>query len=187
MNFSLNTRRALIWATNPYPSNGQTSKVKCAPLRKQAKIDEDILIKEIRNAKTKGTGAMGEKITWDVCERLGKNPRKPIKFDNHLRPDIETDDAIIEVKTRSWCTTGTVGEKLFAVPYKYCDLPELYGKPLWIVCVAYQEWEAKAGNTVVFDDIKSPSTNQQKMLDLWKSMDIHYVKFSDLVRELPDR
>ena len=46
---------------------------------------------------------------------------------------------MVEVKSRSWCTTGTAGEKV-RVPYKYADIPNLYNKPLMIVCVAYQEW-----------------------------------------------
>ena len=58
-----------------------------------------------------------------------------------VHPDWETEDAIWEVKTRNWSVPGTAGEKILGVPYKYSDVPELYGKPLKIVCVAYQEWE----------------------------------------------
>ena len=45
------------------------------------------------------------------------------------------------MKTHTWCTTGTAGEKILGVPFKYSELPRLYGKPLKIICVAYQERE----------------------------------------------
>ena len=42
---------------------------------------------------------------------------------------------------------GNSREKVFGTMYKYSDLPQIYGKPLYIVCVAYQEWELSYGNT----------------------------------------
>ena len=96
-------------------------------------------------------------------------------------PDWETDKYIYEVKTRNWTTSGTAGEKVLGVMYKYSEIPELYGKPLKIVCVAYQEHELTYGNTKIFGEVCS---SKKKFLDLAKSMDIEYIKFSDLVSQI---
>ena len=85
------------------------------------------------------------------------------------------------MKTRSWTTSGTAGEKVFGVPYKYAEIPKLYGKPLKIVCVAYQECELMHGKTRVFgDDI---STEKKEMLAFWKERNIEFVKFSDIINK----
>ena len=94
---------------------------------------------------------------------------------------METDDAIWEVKTRNWNTPGTAGEKVLGVPYKYSDIPRLYGKPLKIVLVAYQEHEFIYGHTKLFGDI---SPDKQKMLNFWKEMGIEYVKCTDLLKDI---
>ena len=65
--------------------------------------------------------------------------------------------------------------------YKYSEIPELYGKPLKIICVAYQEYELTYGNTKIFGELCS---SKQKFLKLAKDMEIEYVKFSDLVSQI---
>ena len=65
--------------------------------------------------------------------------------------------------------------------YKYASVPRLYGKPLKIVCVGYQQWELENGNTKIFKEVQP---EQQAFLDLAKSLNIEYVKFSDLVAQL---
>ena len=102
---------------------------------------------------------------------------------NGVKPDWETHDHIIEVKTRNWTTKGTAGEKVLGVPYKYSDVPVLYGKPLLIICVAYEEWELthipkyKIFGTGISD-------TKKRQLELWKDMGIHYVPFSKLYKDL---
>lgn len=108
---------------------------------------------------------------------------KPKKIKG-LEPDWETPDYIIEVKTRNWTTSGTAGEKVFGVPYKYADVPDLYGKPLLIILVAYQEWECtNIDKYKIFGNNISP--NKQKQLDLWRELGIHFVPFSKLYKD-PD-
>ena len=86
-------------------------------------------------------------------------------------PDIETDDFVYEVKGQRYFMGGTASEKVLGVPYKYADIPEIYGKPLKIVCVAYQEWISSYGKNGqrVFGDIES--SNRRSQLDLWKSQE----------------
>ena len=159
-------------------NEGQTSR----ELWEEAKQDErkwgNDMINAINN--NNWTTRLGEGIVYELLSRLGKNPRYCIQK-RRFKPDWETDDYIIEVKTSNWTVTGTAGEKVLGAPYKYSEIPELYGKPLKIICVAYQEWELTHGPTRVFGDV---SGIKKEALEFWKNKGIEYVKFSDLVAEL---
>jgi hypothetical protein len=127
------------------------------------------------------TTLLGENLVKDVLIMNGENPRKP-ETKNNFRPDWETDDYIYEVKTSSWEVDGTAGEKVLGTWIKYQDIPILYKKPLRIVCVAYQEWELTNGKTNYFGEKVSEKTKQ--VLELCKSWNIEYIKFSDLVKNI---
>jgi len=126
------------------------------------------------------TTLVGEGLVFDVLDLLGENPRKPIPKGGFL-PDWETDDYIYEVKTSNWWVSGTAGEKVLGTFIKYKDIPELYGKPLKIVCVAYQEYELTHGKTKYFGEI---TEKIQQVLKMAKSWNIEYVRFSDLVAKV---
>lgn len=172
------------WAKEPFP-NGITTKItptsehNISKLRNIAKQKEkdwgNKMIGQVSNGNW--TTLLGEKLVYDVLKILGENPRKPIKK-NGYQPDWETDNYIIEVKTRSWTSSGTAGEKVPAVMYKYSDIPELYKKPLKIICVAYQEYEFTNGNTKLFGDV---GKKKRAMLDMAYSWGIEYIKFSELI------
>ncbi len=87
-----------------------------------------------------------------------------------------------EVKTSNWWVSGTAGEKVYGTFIKYQNIPELYGKPLRIVCVANQEEELTTGKTKYFGENITKKT--QQVLDLASSWGIEYVRFSDLVSPL---
>ena len=176
-----NLKEKVDWALNGW-KNGIITKGIDANTREEAKKEEKIWgNKMIGNDKptNQWTTKLGEQLVHDILTRNGKIVKRPKQISGH-KPDWETDEAIWEVKTRNWTTSGTAGEKVLGVPYKYSDVPELYGKPLKIVCVGYQEWELTHGNTRVFGDV---SESKKKLLKMWKSMGIEYVKFSDLVPE----
>jgi hypothetical protein len=124
------------------------------------------------------TTLLGENLVRDILELRGENPRKP-EHKGGFNPDWETDEYIYEVKTSNWWVSGTAGEKVYGTFIKYQDIPELYGKPLRIVCVAYQEEELTNGKTVYFGEKITKKT--QAALDLARSWNIEYVKFSDLI------
>lgn len=130
---------------------------------------------------TQWTTLLGEQLVFDVLQLLGQNPRK-IQKKNGFEPDWETDNYIYEVKTRNWRVSGTAGEKVFGTWIKYQDIPKLYGKPLRIVCVAYQEYELEFGKIKYFGNEVSEKT--QAALDLAKSWGIEYIRFSDLIAPL---
>jgi len=127
------------------------------------------------------TTLLGEGLVRDVLQLRGENPRKPIRKGG-FEPDWETDEYIYEVKTSNWRVDGTAGEKVLGTFIKYQNIPELYGKPLKIVCVANQEEELTNGKTVYFGENITKKT--QEILEIAKSWNIYYIKFSDLVSPL---
>lgn len=124
------------------------------------------------------TTKLGEGLVYDVLQLRGENPRKPLRKGG-FEPDWETDEYIYEVKTSNWWVDGTAGEKVLGTFIKYQDIPELYGKPLRIVCLAKQEEELTNGKTVYFG--KNITKKTQQLLDIATSWKIEYVRFSDLV------
>ena len=124
------------------------------------------------------TTLLGEGLVRDVLQLRGENPIKPVRKGG-FEPDWETDEYIYEVKTSNWWVDGTAGEKVLGTWIKYQDIPELYGKPLKIVCVANQEEELTNGKTIYFGENITKKT--QEVLDLALKWKIEYVKFSDLV------
>tara|TARA_Y100000741_G_C18245607_1_gene555432 strand:+ start:130 stop:756 length:627 start_codon:yes stop_codon:yes gene_type:complete len=126
------------------------------------------------------TTKLGEKLVYDILTLRGENPIEVEKKDG-FKPDWETDEYIYEVKTSSWWVDGTAGEKVLGTWIKYQKIPELYGKPLRIVCVAYQEYELEYGKITYFGKNITPRT--QEILNLAKLWNIEYIKFSDLISD----
>lgn len=144
-------------------------------------------------------GGMGNQWTTQLCQDLVKEAliklgRKNVKSTTSKKstlrpkkysPDLECDDYVYEVKGRSWTTTGTAGEKILGVPLKYGEVPRLYHKPLQIILVGYQEYEAKEG--FAFGDLldKNNQTKELKeSLAFYKEQNIEYVGFTDILKNL---
>lgn len=120
-----------------------------------------------------------------------KNVKNSRKFKSSLRnkwydPDLESDEAVWEVKWRNWTTPGTAWEKILWTPLKYSEIPKLYWKPLKIVLVWYQEWEAKNG-FACWDLVNKSWWRTQEaddILSFYKTKDIEYIAFTDLLEKL---
>lgn len=167
------------WTKEPITEINFTNSSNNKKLKEPAKREKEWgnrMIKQKDN--NQWTTKIGESLVFRILADQGKNPRRCKKKNGYI-PDIETDDAIYEVKTRNWTTSGTAGEKVFGTPLKYSEIPVVYGKPLKIVCVAYQEYEFVHGNTPIFGD-KVRETHR-KFLDFYKSFNIEFVRFSDLI------
>jgi len=132
------------------------------------------------------TTKVGEQILGEILLCLGKHPRRVssrMRGENgkQLVPDFETRDALYECKARTYTTTGTAGEKILGTPWKYSDCHKLYHKPLYIVCMAYQEKEAESD----FCLFNTKSDIRKKMLDFYaKEAGIYYIRFTDLLKQL---
>lgn len=137
------------------------------------------------------TTQLCQNLVMEALIRLGrKNVRKTTSKKSSLRnkkyePDLECDDFVYEVKGRSWCTPGTAGEKILGVPLKYGELPSLYKKPLQVVLVGYQEYEAREG--FAFGDLldKNNQTKELKeSLSFYKEHEIEYIAFTDILKKI---
>ena len=137
-NWSL--KAVIDWALNPYKNGIPTEKISKID-RKKANDNE----KEWGNSMIGDSGngnwttKLGEKAVGEILRLKGETPKrisKACKKDCY-EPDWETEEGVYEVKTRNWTTQGTAGEKVLGTPYKYANIPKLYGKPLKIVCIAY--------------------------------------------------
>jgi hypothetical protein len=174
-----NLKERVDWAlTKPnsiLKKEGETIKKQKEKLKNDEKNWGNLMIGQVNNGQW--TTLLGEHLVRDVLELRGENPRKPVAKGG-FSPDWETDEFMYEVKTSNWWVEGTAGEKVLGTFIKYQSIPKLYGKPLKIICVANQEDELTNGKTKYFGEITKET---QQVLDLAKSWNIEYVKFSDLV------
>jgi hypothetical protein len=167
------------WATTkPYKLVKSATTLKNQ--KKEKMIEEKEWGNKMINQTNNGqwTTLLGERLVYDVLMNKGENPRK-VKRKGGFEPDWETDEYMYEVKTSNWWVDGTAGEKVFGTWIKYQDIPELYGKPLRIVCVARQEDEFEYGKVKYFGEHITNKTKQA--LELAKTWGIEYMRFSDLV------
>ena len=178
-NISKHLEECVTWATTKPQPIEKKEGTTISQQKKDAQDNEKKWGNEIIQQTNNGqwTTLLGEGLVFEVLKLRGENPRKVIRKDG-FEPDWETDEYMYEVKTSNWCVAGTAGEKGYGTFIKYQNIPELYGKPLRIVCVANQEEELTNGKTKYFGE-KTQKT--QQILDLASSWGIEYVKFSDLV------
>ena len=127
------------------------------------------------------TNKFGEHICEEIYTLFGKNISKPVKKENY-QPDSEVDDAIVEAKTGTFHTSGTAGEKILGCPFKYAEIPDLYGKPLKILCMGGAEKVCREsyGN---LPGVKC-SVQKKKFLDFFRENRIEYIGVSDILRSL---
>jgi hypothetical protein len=148
-------------------------------LEKQEKNWGNNIIGQTNNGQW--TTLLGEKLVYDILKLSGENPRV-VGRKGGFEPDWETDNYIYEVKTSNWWVSGTAGEKVLGTWIKYQNIPELYGKPLRIVCVANQEYDLEYGKIKYFGENVSIKTKQ--VLELARTWGIEYIKFSDLAASI---
>lgn len=132
-----------------------------------------------------------QNLVKEALEKLGrKNVKATTSKEASLRkkkydPDLECDDFVYEVKGRSWTTSGTAGEKILGVPLKYGEVPNLYHKPLKIILIGYQEYEAR--HMWQFGDLLDSSNQTEELseaLAYHKKHGVEYIGFTDILKEL---
>jgi hypothetical protein len=124
------------------------------------------------------TNKFGEHIAEEVYTLLGKTVSKPVKK-NHYQPDSEVEDAIVEAKAQTFYTSGTAGEKILGCPFKYAEIPDLYGKPLIILCMGGAEKVCKES----YGNLPGAKCSPQKMkfLEFFRENRIQYIGASDIL------
>jgi len=137
------------------------------------------------------TTKLCEDLVMEGLMKLGRKhvrKTKPIKStlrDKKYHPDLECNKYVYEVKGSNWCVTGTAGEKILGVPLKYGEVPKLFEKPLQIILVGYQEYEAKNG--YAFGNLldgKNQTKELHESLAFYKKHDIEYVGFTDILEKI---
>ena len=127
------------------------------------------------------TNKFGEHIAEEVYTLLGKTVSKPVNK-NHYQPDSEVEDAIVEAKAQTFYTSGTAGEKILGCPFKYAEIPDLYGKPLIILCMGGAEKVCKES----YGNLPGAKCSPQKMkfLEFFRENQIEYKGASDILMSL---
>ena len=127
------------------------------------------------------TNKFGEHLCEEIYLLLGKEFSKPVKKE-HYQPDYEVDDAIVEAKAGTFHTGGTAGEKILGCPFKYAEIPDLYSKPLKILCIGGAEKVCRDqyGNLVG----AKCSAQKKRFLDFFKENRIEYIGATDILQTL---
>lgn len=127
------------------------------------------------------TNKFGEHICEELLMLQGKEVSKPKKKKGN-QPDSEVDDAIWEAKTNTYFTTGTAGEKILGCPFKYAEIPDLYSKPLKILCMGGAEKLCREhyGN---LDGTKC-SIQKKRFLEFFKENRIEYIGATDILKQI---
>lgn len=130
--------------------------------------------------KKQWTNLFGEYLCEEVYVLMKKKVTKPEKKIKH-QPDREIEDAIIEVKTGTYYTEGTAHEKILGCPFKYSDVPKIYGKPLKIFCIGGAEKRCREEYKIMGKDI---SEDKQEFLDFYKKRNIEFVSITDILSSM---
>ena len=127
------------------------------------------------------TNKFGEHLCEEIFTLLGKHVSKPVNK-QHYQPDAEVDDAILEAKAQTFFTSGTAGEKILGSPFKYAEVPQLYGKPLKILCMGGAEKVCREsyGNLPG----EKSSAQKQKILECFREIGIEYIGATDILKSL---
>lgn len=178
----LNQKEVLQWIHNDltflYPQN------ETKPKAKVLKTLEDnwgrSLMKERRpdlNGK-QWSSLLGQYIVEEALYLLlSKNKISTQPQKENFRPDFEVDDAVIEVKTQSYFTTGTAEEKILGCPLKYADIPELFQKPLKIICVGHAEVFIKSY-------LRSTSRKRKSYIEFFKDQGTEFICLTDIFKSV---
>ena len=127
------------------------------------------------------TNKFGEHLCEELYTLLGKVVTKPIKKEN-FQPDSEVDDFILEAKAQTFYTSGTAGEKIPGVPFKYADIPRLYGKGLRILCIGGAEKVCRE----IYGNLPGPkmSAEKKEIIDFYRLKNMEYVGATDIILSL---
>lgn len=127
------------------------------------------------------TNKFGEHVCEEIYSLLGKNGSKPVTKE-HYQPDWEVSDAIVEAKAQTFYTDGTAGEKILGCPFKYAQIPRLYGKPLKILCMGGAEKLCRERYGNLPGDKCCPE--KEEFLDFYRKKGIEFIGASDVLKSL---
>jgi hypothetical protein len=128
---------------------------------------------------TSNWGEVGEEIVRELLLAEGQVAVKPTILAEKYELDWETPTHMIEAKSQGHHMTGTADEKIFGVPFKYADVPDLYKKPVRVILVGGAE--VKARTRQLLDPVKE---SKQRHVAFWASEGFTFVGASQILRAL---
>jgi hypothetical protein len=124
------------------------------------------------------TGTLGEHVVPTLLQAAGHNVVPRRRF-GRIHPDVVTTSAVFEIKTQTYRTGGTAGEKIMGVPYKYCNFKEQYGLDVVVVCLARADALARAYGVL------GPATPAQRAHHaLWTAQGVRFLSIHDLIASI---
>jgi hypothetical protein len=136
--------------------------------------------------KTHWTHLFGEELSKELYYINGVNTYKP-HMKKRLLPDLESDNCIIEVKTQMYKNkNGSISEKILGTPFKYANVPILYNKPLYILCIGGVEEVYRNKYKLIGNDMYQED-NRKVLFDTYKKMGISYIGARDLLNNIKNR
>lgn len=191
-NFNLlNNLEIIRWCYEPIYKFSLLNSSDDKKLKECNKVEKDLAHSLIGGSGNQWTTVLCQELVKEALIKLGRKnvisstSRKSSIRNKKYKPDLECDEYVYEVKGRSWSTPGTAGEKILGVPLKYGELPILYHKPLRIILVGYQEYEARNGYG--FGDLLDKNVQTKELRDslkYFKEHNIEYVGFTDILKEI---
>lgn len=128
------------------------------------------------------TNKFGEHLAAEIYHLSGhRDGRKPRNID-HFEPDWEVDEFIVEAKAGTLFTEGTAHEKVLGCPFKYAEIPALYGKPLKILCMGGAEKKCREQYGNLPGSKCTPQ--KQRFLEFFRENGVEFVAATDMIREI---
>jgi hypothetical protein len=97
----------------------------------------------------------------------------------NFSPDIKTEKYFFEVKSRTYHTTGTIGEKCIGTAKKYNLIKRLTNKRIFVILLAQQEIEA-CEDFRLFGLNEKDHPEDYKFMQLTYECGVSFIKLSDL-------
>ncbi len=129
------------------------------------------------------TSLFGVYLAREVLLLLGYKGNVPVKIGN-CQLDYEIYNAMVEIKTQTFFTTGTAGEKNSGVVFKYSDIPIKTGKPLIIILIGGSENEARDRYGTLKGKILDTSLTKQEWLLYNETRGFFFIGITDLINLL---
>ncbi len=147
----------------------------------EKKVAEDAWGRKLTNKLKDWSGPFSENLVREFLQISGKIARKPktIVGRKKYNLDLETDDFIYEIKSQTYYTTGTAGEKIMGSQFKYAEVPQLVNKPLIIIVAACAEKRSEEYG--IFPENSCPE--QQKIIKMYESMNNRFERFTHMIEK----
>jgi hypothetical protein len=127
------------------------------------------------------TNMFGEHLLEELYILEGHEVTKP-KPKEGKQPDREISTHMLESKAETHWTTGTAGEKILGCPFKYAEVPRLFGKPLRIVCMGGAEVSCREQYGNLPGD--ACTTEKAAFVAFFKTMGIEFIGATDILLSL---